>query len=137
MHSPATDSFMNLQTLLLGTPLLTSSNPTPPPTPQKAMHPTDETKTVIQSPDPKSTNSEQHLKTSRQPAYTSFSSLGLREPAGPKRLDTSNQEDSTTASPPPTAIQQIKSVLGIEPPQKRLLHFWGFCVRTYCSLKEA
>ncbi|KAF7886898.1 uncharacterized protein EAF02_003545 [Botrytis sinoallii] len=118
MDSPTTDSFMNLQTLLLDTPLPTSSNPTPPPTPQKAIHPTHETKSAIQLPDPKSTNSEQHPRASRQPAYTSFSSFGLREPAGPKRVETSSQEGLGTASSPPTAMQQIKSVLGIEPPQK-------------------
>ncbi|TGO07002.1 hypothetical protein BTUL_0353g00030 [Botrytis tulipae] len=118
MHSPTTDSFMDLQTLLLGTPLPTSSNPTPPPTPQKAVHPTHETKAAIQSPDPKSTNSDKHPRASHQSVYTSFSSLGLREPAGPKRVETSSQEGLVTASPPPTAMQQIKSVLGIEPPQK-------------------
>ncbi|TGO58453.1 hypothetical protein BOTNAR_0181g00090 [Botryotinia narcissicola] len=118
MHSPTTDSFMDLQALLLGTPLPTSSNPTPPPTPQKTIHPTNETKTAIKSPDTKSANSEQHPKTSHQAVYTSFSSLGLREPAGPKRVDTSSQEGLVTVSSPPTAIQQIKSVLGIELPQK-------------------
>ncbi|KAF7944838.1 uncharacterized protein EAE97_005471 [Botrytis byssoidea] len=118
MHSPTTDSFMDLQALLLGTPLPTSSNPTPPPTPQKAIHPTHETRAAIQSPDPKSANSDKHPRASHQAVYTSFSSLGLREPAGPKRVDTSSQEDLVTVSSPPTAMQHIKSVLGIELPQK-------------------
>ncbi|THV51627.1 hypothetical protein BGAL_0104g00110 [Botrytis galanthina] len=105
---------MDLQALLHDTPLPNSSNPTPPPTPQKVIHPTHETKNSIQSPDPKSTNSDRRPKTSHQAVYTSFSSLGLREPAGPKRVETSSQEGLVTGSSPPTAMQQIKSVLGIE-----------------------
>lgn len=114
MHSPTTDSFMDLQALLHDTPLPTSSSPTPPPTPQKIKHPTHEIKITTQSPDPKSTNSDRRPKTSHQAVYTSFSSLGLREPAGLKRAETSSQEGLVTASSPPTAMQQIKSVLGIE-----------------------
>ncbi|KAF7956565.1 hypothetical protein EAE96_003899 [Botrytis aclada] len=118
MYSPTTDSLMNLQTLLSDTPPTMSSNPTPPPTPPKATNPTTETKTAIQSLDPKSTTSYKHSRAPQQPVYTSFSSLGLREPAGPKRVETSSQEGLITASPSPTAMQQIKSVLGIEPTQK-------------------
>ncbi|TGO25890.1 hypothetical protein BPAE_0070g00100 [Botrytis paeoniae] len=86
--------------------------------PPKSYGTSTETKNTIQSLDFKSRTSDKQLRALQEPVYTSFSSLGLREPAGPKRVDTSNQEDSATASPPPTAMQQIKIVLGIEPPQK-------------------
>lgn len=118
MQSPATNSHMNHQLHLPDTPPPTSSNPAPSPTPQKDMDSATETKSDIQSPDFKSTNSDKQPRASRQPEYTSFSSLGLREPAEPKRPDSSSQENLSTASPLPTAMQQIKSVLGIEAPQK-------------------
>ncbi|KAM0184148.1 hypothetical protein ACHAPC_006259 [Botrytis cinerea] len=118
MHSPATNSHMNHQIHLPDTPPPTSSNPAPSPTPQKGIDSATETKSDIQSPDFKSKNSDKQPRASRQPEYTSFSSLGLREPAEPKRLDSSSQENLSTASPPPTAMQQIKSVLRIEAPQK-------------------
>ncbi|KAF7900286.1 uncharacterized protein EAF01_007588 [Botrytis porri] len=116
MHSPTTDSLMSLQILLLDTPSPMSSNPNPPP--PKAMDPNTEARTTTQLLDRKSTNGAKHSRAPPQLAYTSFSSLGLREPAGPKRVDTFNQEDLATTSPPPTTMQQIKSVLGPEPPQK-------------------
>ncbi|TEY59579.1 hypothetical protein BOTCAL_0191g00030 [Botryotinia calthae] len=129
MHSPAKNSHMNLQTLLPDTPPSTSSDPASPSTPQKGMGPTTEPKAGIQSPHFKSTNSDKQPRKHQQPEYTSFSSLGLREPAEPKRLGSSSQDNLSTFSAPPTAMQQIKSVLGIELPQKdSIANLWkGDC----------
>ncbi|KAF7872613.1 hypothetical protein EAF04_003531 [Stromatinia cepivora] len=119
MHNPTTDPPMSLQNLLSDTALPAASVHTRPLTPRIIMNETTEMKPTKRSPDSKPTSEDKHQEAShRPPAYTSFSTFGLEEPQGPKSSDIPREENPALASSPPTAMQQIKSALGIEQPQK-------------------
>lgn len=119
MDSSTTDPSINLQSLLLDDPLQTSSIYTPPPTPKRDANRACKAKPAKRTPDPKRSKSNKHLEASGDtPVYISFSSLGLEEPRVSKSFEISRDENQPVASTPSTAIQQIKSVLGIEPPQQ-------------------
>ncbi|ESZ94658.1 hypothetical protein SBOR_4967 [Sclerotinia borealis F-4128] len=122
MHSPTTNSSMNLPKLLPENPLptyLTHDSPTPP---KSSINQATEAEITKQSPVPNPSSRDKCLEaSSTAPAYTSFSALGLQEPEGPKSLEVTSEEDSSSSSPR-TALQKVKSALvlslGLESNQK-------------------
>ncbi|CAD6453972.1 3913f153-486d-4293-ab4c-7f7089fa60b3 [Sclerotinia trifoliorum] len=120
MHNLTTDSSMNVQNLLPDTALPAASIHTPPPTPKETITQITETNRIKKCPNSKPTSDDKNPKAPhRPPAYTSFSTFGLEEPEDPKSLETPRKENpALVASAPPTAMEQIKNVLGLEQPQK-------------------